>query len=280
MSTLTRSFARLVVLYGGALLVTFWVLAPFVWMAFTSIEPERNITSRPLALTLAGVSLEKYETLLADESFSHALRNSLVVSLGTTVLCVLLAAVAAYPLARLRLRFGWPVLLGLIASRMVPAIVLIVPLFLVVRQLGLIDTHLALVLVYTAFLLPFAIWMLRTFFLEIPQAVEAAARLDGCTRIGALFRIVLPLSLPGVAATATFVFVSSWNEYMFPLVLTTADAKVLTVRIAELTSGNQGFFDFGQLMAGGVITVLPALVLVLFMNRQIVKGLIEGATKA
>jgi ABC-type sugar transport system, permease component len=163
---------------------------------------------------------------------------------------------------------------------MVPAIVLIVPLFLVVRQLGLIDTHLALVLVYTAFLLPFAIWMLRTFFLEIPQAVEAAARLDGCTRIGALFRIVLPLSLPGVAATATFVFVSSWNEYMFPLVLTTADAKVLTVRIAELTSGNQGFFDFGQLMAGGVITVLPALVLVLFMNRQIVKGLIEGATKA
>jgi len=280
MSTLTRSFARLVVLYGGALLVTFWVLAPFVWMAFTSIEPERNITSRPLALTLAGVSLEKYETLLADESFSHALRNSLVVSLGTTVLCVLLAAVAAYPLARLRLRFGWPVLLGLIASRMVPAIVLIVPLFLVVRQLGLIDTHLALVLVYTAFLLPFAIWMLRTFFLEIPQAVEAAARLDGCTRIGALFRIVLPLSLPGVAATATFVFVSSWNEYMFPLVLTTADAKVLTVRIAELTSGNQGFFDFGQLMAGGVITVLPALVLMLFMNRQIVKGLIEGATKA
>lgn len=280
MSTLTRSFARLVVLYGGALLVTFWVLAPFVWMAFTSIEPERNITSRPLALTLAGVSLEKYETLLADESFSHALRNSLVVSLGTTVLCVLLAAVAAYPLARLRLRFGWPVLLGLIASRMVPAIVLIVPLFLVVRQLGLIDTHLALVLVYTAFLLPFAIWMLRTFFLEIPQAVEAAARLDGCTRIGALFRIVLPLSLPGVAATATFVFVSSWNEYMFPLVLTTADAKVLTVRIAELTSGNQGFFDFRQLMAGGVITVLPALVLMLFMNRQIVKGLIEGATKA
>lgn len=280
MSTLTRSFARLVVLYGGALLVTFWVLAPFVWMAFTSIEPERNITSRPLALTLAGVSLEKYETLLADESFSHALRNSLVVSLGTTVLCVLLAAVAAYPLARLRLRFGWLVLLGLIASRMVPAIVLIVPLFLVVRQLGLIDTHLALVLVYTAFLLPFAIWMLRTFFLEIPQAVEAAARLDGCTRIGALFRIVLPLSLPGVAATATFVFVSSWNEYMFPLVLTTADAKVLTVRIAELTSGNQGFFDFGQLMAGGVITVLPALVLMLFMNRQIVKGLIEGATKA
>jgi multiple sugar transport system permease protein len=158
---------------------------------------------------------------------------------------------------------------------MLPAIILIIPMFLLIRELQLRDTYLGLVLVYTTFLLPYIIWMLKNFFEQIPTALESAARMDGCSRLGALFRIMLPVAAPGVVATAVFAFIGAWNEFLFGLILTTRVAVPITVQLSALVSAS--FHTDNSLVAAtGMLAIIPVVVLVLVLNRYIVRGLVEG----
>jgi multiple sugar transport system permease protein len=148
-------------------------------------------------------------------------------------------------------------------------------MFLLIRQLGLRDSYLGLVLVYSTFLLPYIIWMLKNFFEQIPVALESAARMDGCSRLGALFRVMLPVAAPGVVATAVFAFIGAWNEFLFGLILTTRVAVPITVQLSALVSAS--FHTDNSLVAAtGMLAIIPVVVLVLVLNRYIVRGLVEG----
>ncbi len=264
-------------LTAGVAFMVVWTLLPFVWIAIVSVQPMVNVTSVPPEIGLRAVNFEQYRAQLDDASFMLAMRNSILVAFTTTALCVAVGSLAAYPLARMQLPYR-NFFMGLVVStRMVPAVTLLIPLFLVVRQLGLIDTLPSLILVYTAFFLPYILWMLRNFFEEIPRSLESAAMVDGCSRLGTLVRIIIPVSAPGVTAAAIFCLIVTWNEFLFALVLTTRSAKTLIVKIAEY----RGLWDLplNKLAAGGVMAIIPIVLIVMLLSRQIIRGLTEGAVK-
>lgn len=254
-----------------------YILAPLVWMLLTSLLPASDLTQLPPRIDLSQVSLEKYATLLADPSFYLPMFNSTVVAASTTLLCVGLGAPAAYAFARFRFRGRRALLLSMLATQMIPAIVLAVPLFLILRTINWLDTQQGLILTYTAFILPIVIWMLVGFIEDIPPSLERAARIDGCNRVQAMMRVVLPLSATGVAATAIFAFITAWSDFFLALVLTSDRALTLPVRAAQF----QGLFalDYKSAATAGVITTLPVLLLALVFQRWIVRGLTEGAVK-
>jgi multiple sugar transport system permease protein len=162
-----------------------------------------------------------------------------------------------------------------VMTRMVPAIILIIPMFLLIRDLKLLDTYTALVLVYTTFLLPYVIWMLKNFFEQVPYSLEAAARMDGCSRLGALFRVIIPVTAPGVVATAIFAFIGAWNEFLFGLILSTRTAVPITVKLSALVSASF-HSDTSLVAATGMLAIIPPVAVVFILNRYIVRGLVEG----
>ena len=266
---------RPTLLYALVALFLTWTVAPVIWIAIMSIQPEINYISVPPHLRLQDVSLRWYAEMLAQPSVADALKNSIIVSTATMICCLVFGSLAAYPLARLNLPRKNLFLAVSVVLRMLPAIILIIPMFLLIRELQLRDTYLGLVLVYTTFLLPYIIWMLKNFFEQIPTALESAARMDGCSRLGALFRIMLPVAAPGVVATAVFAFIGAWNEFLFGLILTTRVAVPITVQLSALVSAS--FHTDNSLVAAtGMLAIIPVVVLVLVLNRYIVRGLVEG----
>jgi multiple sugar transport system permease protein len=269
------AFLRPTVLYLLVGLFVLWTVLPVVWIGIMSVQPEINYVAVPPHLRLQDVSLRWYMEQLAQPEVADALKNSIVISFATMVFCLVFGALAAYPLARLNLPAKNLFLVTSVVLRMLPAIILIIPMFLLIRQLGLRDTYLGLVLVYSAFLLPYIIWMLKNFFEQIPVALESAARMDGCSRLGALFRVMLPVAAPGVVATAVFAFIGAWNEFLFGLILTTRQAVPITVQLSALVSAS--FHTDNSLVAAtGMLAIIPVVVLVLVLNRYIVRGLVEG----
>ena len=191
------------------------------------------------------------------------------------VVCLFFGALAAYPLARLNIPHK-NLFLGLsVVARMVPAMVLIIPMFLLLRNLRLLDKYLGLIIVYSAFLLPYVIWMLKNFFEQVPPRLEAAARMDGCSRLGSLFRVMIPVTAPGIVATAIFAFIGAWNEFLFGLILSTNHAVPVTVRLSALVS-TTFHSDNSLVAAAGMLTLIPPVLLVFVLNRFIIRGLVEG----
>jgi multiple sugar transport system permease protein len=262
-------------IYALVILFLLWTVAPVAWIATMSVQPEINYISVPPHLRWQDVSLQWYAQTLGQSAYREALRTSLIVSLATMALCLIVGSLAAYPLARLRVPFKNVFLFFTIATRMVPAIILIIPMFLLIRNLHLLDTYAALIIVYTTFLLPYVIWMLKNFLEQIPYALEAAARMDGCSRLGALFRVIIPVAAPGVVATAIFAFIGAWNEFLFGLILSNKVAIPMTVRLSALVGGT--FHTDNSLVAAtGMLAILPVVALVFILNRYIIRGLVEG----
>jgi ABC-type glycerol-3-phosphate transport system permease component len=263
-----------------AVVVVIWSLLPIVWLVTVAVLPVKDLASQPPVIDLTAVNLDKFNRLLNDAKFRSTLLNSLLIATGTMLSCLALAVLAAYSVARLRPP-GRRLFLGvLLATQMVPGIVLIIPIFLLIRAAGLLDTVAAVVLVHTAFLLPYAIWILTAFFTEIPQSLERAAQMDGAGRLRTLISVILPISLPGLAATAIFVFIASWNDFFIALILTSNSAKTAPVRVAEIsTTFSIEPPDVGLIAASAMLMVLPVLVVVALMNRYVVYGLSQGSLK-
>ncbi len=251
-------------------------LFPLIWLIMMSLKTEVDMFAVP-PLFIFSPTLDNYQSTLATANFQTAVRNSLIVTAVSVVASLILGSLAGYSLARYRSRFSEELALGLIIGRMIPPIVFVVPLFLLFNRLGLRNTHLGLILVYTAFNLPFVVWMLRSFFEEVPIDLEQSAMIDGATRLRAFWTVTLPLAAAGFAATAVFVAIAAWSEFLFALILTGPDTSTLPVYLAAFVSDRD--INWGGVASTGVLVILPLVVLGMLVQRNLIKGLTMGAMK-
>ena len=271
----TRLTKYLLVLF--ALLVT---LAPVYWLVTISFKREIDQFAVPPKWFVFTPTLEHYADAFIARSFGQYLLNSLLVAVSSTICALVIGTLAAYALARFRLprNLDRQLALWILSTRMFPAIVTAVPLFLIMRDLRLVNTRVALIIVYTGLNLPFVVWMMRGFFAEVPRDLEEAAMVDGDSRMGALVRVVLPLVAPGLAATAVFCLIVSWNEFLFALVLTQTDeAMTLPVGIAGRVT--QYGIKWGAMSAAAVVAMVPILAFAMSVQRYLVRGLSLGGVK-
>ena len=271
---------RTVLVVGGAAALVVWLVGPIVWILIASLQSEPAMTQLPPQLSL-DLRLSNYTDLLSSPGWQGSIIVSLTVVTLVTLITLFLAGLAAYPLARFRLPGASIILAGLVFVQMVPAIVVVIPVLLTFRFLGLKDTVAALVIVNVAFWIPLVVWLLRNVFMEVPRSLESAARIDGCGRIGTLFRVVLPAARPGLAATAILLLVGTWNEFLFAVIL--GDTRVITVTrrigfVDELVSIG-GLPPFTQTAAAGIVAFVPCLVLVVLFYRRLMGGLSQGYVK-
>jgi multiple sugar transport system permease protein len=266
--------------YGLAFGALFVALAPVYWMLTISFKHEIDQFAVPPKWFTFSPTLEHYADAFLGRSFGQYLFNSLFVAVCSTAGALVLGTLAAYSLARFRLprNLDRKLALWILSTRMFPAIVTAVPLFLIMRDLRLVNTRASLIVVYTAFNLPFVVWMMRGFFAEVPRDLEEAAMVDGDSRLGAFRRVVLPLVAPGLAATAVFCLIVSWNEFLFALVLTQTDeAMTLPVGIAGRVT--QYGIQWGAMSAAAVVAIIPILAFALSVQKYLVRGLSLGAVK-
>ena len=271
-------------IHAAALLASVVILAPFAWLLYTSLVGQSDVSTVPLHWWPEHWTLGRYRDIFAGDQnsvateFRTAVFNSVVVASGTVLVSLVVGVLGGYALARLRFPFRRASLMSFLVTYMLPPITLIIPLYLLMSRFGLLDTKLGLIIVYCSLAIPFALWTMSNFFSTLPPELEEAARVDGCSRIGALVRVILPLSRPGVIATALFAFLLCWDEFLYSLIFTsTSQAKTIPVAIAEFTGRNA--VDFGLIAAGGIIASLPPLLLTLALQRYLIGGLSSGAVK-
>ncbi len=265
---------RAILLALVALLVLL-VMFPFLWMITMSFKPIDDIFAWPPKLFFTP-TFEHYLGLVDDE-FAASFWNSLVTSVGSTVVSMVVGVPAAYALSRLEGRIGNRLSLWILASRMAPPIAFTIPYFLVYRYIGLLDTKLGLGIIYVTFNLSLAIWLMRTFFDATPRSLEEAAWIDGASLWEGFFRIMLPLSVPGLAATAILCFLFAWNDFFFALILTRTEAT--TAPVAVVNFMNYEGWEWGKIAAGGTMVMLPVLIFSILVRKFLVRGLTAGAVK-
>lgn len=251
-------------------------LFPLIWLVMMSFKTQLDMFAVP-PLFIFQPTLEHYQETFSDRDFRQAATNSLIVTAVSVMASLVLGGMAGYSLARFRSRRSEGLALGLIIGRMIPPIVFVVPLFLLFNRLGLRNQHLGLILVYTAFNLPFVVWMLRSFFEEVPVDLEQAAMIDGATRLRAFWTVTMPLAAAGIAATAVFVAIAAWSEFLFALILTGPRTTTLPVHLAAFVSDRA--INWGGVASTGVLVILPLVTLGMLVQRNLVKGLTMGAMK-
>lgn len=251
------------------------VLFPFLWLLHMSIKPDRDIFSFPPTLAFTP-TLEHYVALWATD-FRHSFVNSALTSTTTTLLALLIGVPAAYALSRARFKREGAVAFWILASRMAPPIAFTIPFFLIYRYVGLLDSTTGLVLVYLTFSLSLVIWTMRAFFDGVPRSLEEAAWTDGASIWQAFLRVVLPLSAPGLAATAIFSFLFAWNDFFFALILTRR--RAMTAPVAVVNFMNYEGWEWGKIAAGGTMVMLPVVLFSLIVRNYLVRGLTAGAIK-
>ena len=254
------------------------ILAPFLWMISTSLKDPAEVVLRDPTIIPRSFATQNYVDAFNRGNFGRYLVNSVVVALAVTLLSLLLATLSGYAFARFRLFGSKAILLGILATQMFPAILLAIPLYILIRNLGLLNSLVGLVLVYTTFALPFCVWMMRNYFLSIPRDLDESAMVDGATRLQALRSVVLPVAMPGIAATGIFSFILSWNEFLYAnTFISSADLRTLPVGLQSLIG--EYTTDWGLLMAGAVITTMPIVIIFFFVQRRVTQGLASGAVK-
>ena len=260
--------------YLALLLVMVFFMTPILWTAMTAVKPTQLISANPIVWTFKP-TLEHFRVIFAEDNIALPLINSAIIATLSTVAVLGVAAPAAYALSRFRIPFGSQLASYFLSARMAPPVTVVLPLFLIFRSLDLIDTHLALIAVYVTVNMPFAVWMIRGFFDEIPTELDEAALLDGCSRFHAFLRIVLPLAGPGLAATAIISFIFSWNEFLFAILLTNFHARTLPVAASALMTDRMVLW--GELCATSIIIYLPVMLFALLVRNYLIKGLTFGA---
>ena len=280
-----RGILPTTLLYAGMLLAVIVVLAPFAWLLISSVAAPVDLLRRPLAWIPQHISLDRFAELTFGssssenaEGFRAALINSTVIASAVTLVSLTVGTPAAYAFARLRFPGrGW-LILAFMATYMLPPIALILPLYQIMAFLNLRDTQLALIIIYASFVTPFVIWIMRGYIASISSDLDDAARVDGASRLGVLWRIIVPISLPGLLSTALLAFLMAWDEFLYALIMTeTTASKTLPVAINDFI-GRHGL-DFGLLATGGVIAALPPVVIAFVFQRYIVAGLASGGVK-
>ena len=218
-----------------------------------------------------------YIKLLGSSAGLRAFIDSLIVGISTTIVVIISSCLAAYPLSRSKLKGRNTILFIFLFASMVPTMAILIPIYIEFIKIGLYDTYLGIILVLAAFILPFSIWIMKAFFDTIPPSLEDAASIDGCTKVGVLVKIIIPLAGPGIGAVAVYTFIAAWSEFLIPLVISRSNIQVFTVYIGTFISAQN--ISMTQIITAGVISCIPVVILALIFQKLIVKGLIEGAVK-
>jgi multiple sugar transport system permease protein len=276
--------AYLVFIYAAAILTAVVVLTPFAWLLISSVASPVDLLARPLKWIPSHLSLDRYASIFhagtndAAADFRSGVINSAIIASSSVAISMAVGIFGAYAFARIDFQFRRTSLLFFLSTYMLPPIAILIPLYLTMVRLHLLDTKIGLIIVYCSFITPFVLWILSGHFRTIPRDLEDAARIDGASRLGALFRVTLPLARSGLLATALFGFLLAWDEFLYALIFTSsAQAKTIPVAIAEF----QGRFtvDFGLVAAGGILAAIPPLLIAFAFQRYIVSGLSSGAIK-
>jgi len=266
-----------VALYVLVVLTLLVFVGPIAWMFSVAIKSPEETFQFPPTFLPAHPTLINFQKALNPVFLRYGL-NSIIVSTATTALTIFFAVFSSYSFSRLRFKGRKLLLVLILLTQLLPLAVLIVPMFRIMSGLGMINTYPALIVAYLTFTIPVAVWFLRGFFFGIPYELEEAAMIDGCTRLRAFLSVILPLSLPGIAATGTYVFFVTWQELMFSLAfITTKDMRTLPVGVLDFIG--EHVTDWGALMAASILVCVPVFLLFVFMQNQLIAGLTEGAIK-
>ena len=275
------------VVYALVAVIALWLVGPFVWLFVTSVSYQRNLLARPLAFVPPEVTLDNYRMVLGMIRF-HAegqaakilpsMLNSFIVAAAATIVNLIIGTTAGYAYARFRVPLKTFSLFALLFTRMLPTVVLIPAYFLLFKALGLQNTLTGLVLAYCSFTLPFTVWIMKAYFETIPTDLDKSALVDGCNRLQAYYRVVLPVSGPGLVASGTFTFMLCWNEFIVAQILNT---KLGTTTLPPVIAGMNGQIniDYSVIAASGFLAALPAVLLVLGFQKYMVQGLTAGSVK-
>ncbi|MCR8726479.1 carbohydrate ABC transporter permease [Frigidibacter sp. ROC022] len=266
---------RFLVVELPMLAVLTFTLGPYLWMLITSLSPQSTLFTQGPSIWNATV--ENYTRLFETVGFGKNLIDSLIVATGTVVVGLSLSITAAYAFSRFNFRGKRILMLQFLLINMFPLVLLILPLFIFMRRLHLLDTHIALIIANSTVAIPFSIWMMVSYMNGIPRSLDEAAMTDGCTRLQALRRVVLPLCLPGIIATGIYIFITAWNEYLYALTLGGREVRTITVAVQTLIGEYE--VQWGLLTAGGIVGALPATVLFLLVQKRLISGLTQGAVK-
>lgn len=266
--------------YGALLLYVIFLGFPLLWLFSTAFKSPHELDKLHPTLLPTDWTLDNFRTALDQDQLWSSIRNSFFVAVATSVITTMLALPAAYAIARYRRNFvrtgavGW-----ILVSQIFPFILVVIPLFILLRNLHLINTLPGLVIVYVVWALPFTLWMLQGYVAAIPQELEEASAVDGCSKVSTLTRIVFPLLLPGVVATSMFAFISAWNEFFFALVIITDPGKQTLPLLLARYVGAEGAVNLGPLAATALIATLPSLLIFAFIQRRLISGMLSGAVK-
>jgi multiple sugar transport system permease protein len=255
------------------------VAFPLIWMVLTSVKPQSELFHIPPSILPQSVTFEHYRQLLEETPFLRYFANSVLLASSTTVLVVAVGTLGAFSLVRFRYPGRDRMALLVLATYLLPSVVLIIPLYLLMVWIGVANSLLSLVIAYTTFSLPYALWLLRSFMAGIPADLESAALVDGASRIGAFIDVILPQALPGIISTTLFTFILAWNEYLYALVLVNTDAaRPLTTGVMNMlvTSFN---IEWSLLMAAAVLMSLPLIVIFAFLQSYLTRGFGAGGVK-
>jgi multiple sugar transport system permease protein len=268
---------RLLTLHLPMLVIVLFALGPYLWMFLTSVRPEETLFAIGRTMLPDRLTAANYERLIGRTDFLVNLGHSLIVASGAVVVGLTVSITAAYAFSRFTFAGRRPLMLLFLLINMFPVVLLIIPLFIIMRTFGLLDTHLGLILAHSTFAIPFATWMMISYFNGVPKSLDEAAQVDGCGPLGAMVKVVLPVAIPGIIATSIYIFITSWNEYLYAAVLAGQKMRVLTVAIQSLIGEYE--IAWGVLTAAGVLGALPVTILFMFIQKRLIAGMTQGAVK-
>jgi multiple sugar transport system permease protein len=258
---------------------TVWTLAPIVWAVVSSLYPTAALTATPMDLSPDRLTVKSFAASFSGRgpNLLDAMGNSLIIAVTASCLGVIIGAPAGYALANLGIRRSGAILMAVLASQMFPAIVLVIPLFVVLAGMHLVGTYAALIIVHLTFIVPIVIWVTKGFFEAIPPQLEKSAAIDGAGSWNTFRLIVLPLAAPSIFAVGVFAFIESWNEFFFAIILSSSRTKTVPIAIAEFSGQFQTLY--GEMIAASVISSIPVVLLAIVFRRYLVEGFVEGSVK-
>jgi multiple sugar transport system permease protein len=272
-----KSISRIYTLYVPLLIILILTLGPFVWMFLTSLKDQNELFSKTFVYMPIKPSFDNYYQLFVKTNFFHNIINSLLVALGTSLISLTIATMSAYAFTRYKFKGSKFLQSSYLLIYMFPAVLFMIPLFIEMKKLGLVNTLWALIIAHSTFTIPLSVWLMVGFLQEMPIEVEESAMVDGCNRFTSFFRVVFPMIAPGLAATGSYIFIYSWNEFLYAVMFTNEASRTLPVALQVFVGQYQIQWDL--LSAGSVITVLPVIILFMMIQKNLVRGLTAGAVK-
>ena len=273
-----RRLVRFLTMYLPLAMFLVLIAFPFYWTIVTAITPESQVIKLPVKYFPTNATMENFRNVWGNGKYQQYFFNSIVTSASTVLLVTVCAILGGYALSRFKFRGKKGVMLVLLLTQMLPSIVLVVPLFQTFMNMRLINTHMSLILTYSATQLAFCLIMMSGFFSGLPPQLEEAAQIDGCTLVGAMFRIILPATAPGVVATGAYAFVGAWNDFFYALSFIN-DAKLFTISVGLNQLKGEFTVQYASLAAGAIISLIPVLLLFAYIQKYLVSGLVAGAVK-